>query len=313
MYRNLLVPLDGSAFAEHALPLALALARRSAASLSVASVAPSLTTVYAEGVTAGAAELESHLLDARRAYLDRVVQRLFPVLPEAVSSTLLTGEVADSLCSFVTSSGVDLVVMATHGRGPMGRFWLGSVADEMLRRLTVPLLLVRPRDEPSDLQREPEISRILVPLDGSPLAEGVLEPAFAIGGLYPAEFTLLRVVSPVVGLVQAAGHPSSIGDATLLEQVTELHEQEQREAEAYLEKTASGLRERGLRLRTRVVVDEPPAAAILKEAQAMGANLIALATHGRRGLARLFLGSVSDKVVRAATVPVLVQRPQRKR
>ena len=82
-----------------------------------------------------------------------------------------------------------------------------------------------------------------------------------------------------------------------------------REAEVYLDRIAGRLRERGLRIRTRVAVDDHPAAAILHEAQALQADLIALETHGRRGLSRLILGSVTDKVVRGAHAPVLVHRP----
>ena len=75
--------------------------------------------------------------------------------------------------------------MATHGRGALGRFWLGSVADEMLRHVNVPLLLVRPDEEAVDLAHEPALGRVVVALDGTPLAEQILEPAVALAALMP--------------------------------------------------------------------------------------------------------------------------------
>src|SRR5438067_676921 len=94
--------------------------------------------------------------------------------------------------------GADLVVMTTHGRGPLGRLWLGSVADALVRDLAMPLLLVRPQETAPDFKREPLLKHLLLPLDGSPLAEQMLEPAVALGTLMEADYTLLRVIKPVV-------------------------------------------------------------------------------------------------------------------
>ena len=84
----------------------------------------------------------------------------------------------------------------------------------------------------------------------------------------------------------------------------------QTEAREYLEQVAEGLRGKSLRVQTHVVIDRPAAAAVLEEVQTHAMNLIALATHGRGGLSRLFLGSVADKVIRGTSVAVLVCRPQ---
>src|SRR5207247_1387570 len=94
--------------------------------------------------------------------------------------------------------GIDLAVMATHGRGALGRFWLGSVADEMLRHVNVPLLLVRPAEGAADLSHEPPLGRAIVALDGTPLAEQVLEPATSLAALMPdACVTLMQAIHPV--------------------------------------------------------------------------------------------------------------------
>jgi nucleotide-binding universal stress UspA family protein len=134
----------------------------------------------------------------------------------------------------------------------------------------------------------------------------MLEPAVALGRLSDAEYTLLRVIQPVLpvqyhleggSLAQMAG--------AVVEQIDALEAQVRKAAADYLDGVAGRLRRQGLRVGTKVVAESQPAAAILQEA----ADLIALETHGRHGLARLLLGSVADKVIRGAAVPVLVHRP----
>src|SRR5262249_42499567 len=134
MYRSILVPLDGSTFGEHALPAALSIARRAGASVKVVHAhAP----VFANGLMS-TYTLDTQERDYARSYLGEVILRLRKATKVPVSSALLEGPVADTLAAHVTAAGADLVVMTTHGRGPLSRFWLGSVADELLRRLTVP-------------------------------------------------------------------------------------------------------------------------------------------------------------------------------
>jgi nucleotide-binding universal stress UspA family protein len=198
---------------------------------------------------------------------------------------------------------VDLVVMTTHGRGPFSRFWLGSVADEFLRRAPVPVLLVRPQETKPDLGREPALRHVLVPLDGSPLAEQILGPAVSLGSLTRADYTLLRVVPPpMFGVYDAGGFAISPVEEPSLEE-------QRSHAEAYLDKVAERLRAKSLPVRTQVIVGRQPSEAILEEAQTQAIDLIALATHGLQGLQRLLLGSVADKVIRGASIPVLVYRP----
>jgi nucleotide-binding universal stress UspA family protein len=310
MYRTILVPLDGSPFGEQALPLALALTRRAAAKLEVVHVHPVVAPPYGEG----GRDFHDPLDDARRrqeeAYLKGVVKRLTAVAPVQATAALRDGSVAQLLHEEAVARGADLVVMTTHGRGPLARAWLGSVADVLLRQLPMPLLLLRPGDAELKLTREPLLKHILIPLDGSPLAEQILEPAVALGSLVGADCTLVRVIKPmtVAGVELPAPSPSLFGQ-TLLEQLKLLHEQELTDAREYLDYIAERLRARSLRVQTRVAVHEKPAVAILDEIRTHPVDLVALATHGHGGLTRLFLGSVADKVVRAGNVPVLIHRP----
>jgi nucleotide-binding universal stress UspA family protein len=301
MYRSILVPLDGSRLAEHALPLALHLARASGANLQLALVHVPIVFIEDEAPLGNSLDRENRAKEA--AYLQRVAGRLAQVAPLPVKTAVLDGPVVDALLEHAAFTGADLAVMTTHGRGPFSRFWLGSVTDELVRRLPVPAVVLRPHaDRPADLAAAPALKHILVALDGSPLAEEMLEPAVALGTPGGAEYTLLRVVkpAPILGY-DLAGYAVAATDVAVTEKL-------EAEARDYLDDRAGRLRARGLLVKTVVVVHEQPAVALLEQAAALGADVLALETHGRHGLARLLLGSTADKVLRAATVPVLVHR-----
>jgi nucleotide-binding universal stress UspA family protein len=310
MYRSVLVPLDGSGFGEQALPLALTIACRAGATLELVHVHSPLPAVYADSPVVFDDSLDLHLKRHQQDYLDGIVKRLASVSSVPVRSVLLEGEIGATLRATAESTGVDLVVMTTHGRGPLGRFWLGSVADILVRELSMPLLFVRPGEAAADFAKEVVLQHVLLPLDGTVLAEQMLEPAVALGSLMDADYTLLRVIKPIL-LVDY----SPVGVAVAPEvyslslSVEKVQQQLHQEATDYLERVAERLRARSLRVQTRVAVEQQPAVAILHQAVAPAIDVVALETHGRRGLARLLLGSVADKVLRGASVPVLVHRP----
>jgi nucleotide-binding universal stress UspA family protein len=311
MYRKVLVPLDGSSFAEHALPLAVALARRSRAGIHLVTVTTPITAAYLEGVFVGSADLEAEAAAQRQGYLEAIMARLRERIDVPLTGEVMHGEVSSTLCDLAGTGEYDLVVMATHGRSPFGRFWLGSVADEMMRHATLPLLLVRPGEAPPNLEEEPDLSRIVVPLDGTKLAEQILEPAVALAGLVPgAEVVLVRAVRPVLPIdVAPEGMETGTEAEHLLHEMETMQKEVEGEAGTYLAEIARRLEARGLRVRTHVVIEDHPDEAILHEAEDEHAGLIALETHGRGGLSRLLHGSIADKVVRSAHVPILVHRP----
>jgi nucleotide-binding universal stress UspA family protein len=304
MLRSILVPLDNSPFAEQALPLAASIARRADAVLQVAHVHETPPDDYVFLTDGGM--LGARVKEYDAAYLDGVVKRLTNAGVKA-EPVLLEGPPASALTVYAAAAGVGLAVLATHGRGALGRFWFGSIADDLTRHLPMPVLLVRPSDGAADLAPAPAFKRILAALDGSALAEQILEPALALGALTDAEYVLFRAVKPVVHPLY---YPEVATLGVLVDEVAAVQGRATDAARAYLNDVADRLRARGLRVQTHVAVEEDPGAAILREARARSADLIALATHGRGGLARLFRGSVADKVVRAGSTPVLVYRPK---
>lgn len=306
MYHTIMVPLDRSSFGEYALPLALGIARRAGARVDLVHVCtPPVPSVFA-GTLATPLPIEpapEQIHEQARAYLDQLAACLSARWEIAITTTVLDGLAAAELYEHALASGADLVVMTTHGHGALARAWMGSVADKLVRRLPMPVLLARPHEEALDLLEgvhERAFAHIVIPLDGSALSEEILEPALALGELMDAEYTLLQAIEmPVLGYAPAA-QVAGIDDQVL--------EQWREEAQGYLERVAGRLRAYGLVAHTSVVYGSP-AVAIIDYARKHAANLIALATHGRGGVARMLLGSVADKVVRDAGMPVLLQRP----
>jgi nucleotide-binding universal stress UspA family protein len=292
---TVMVPLDGSAFAEAALPLGALIARRSGASLRLALVHGTFAAGSDEAAAAQVA-----LQDHERDYLRATASRVDPggaLVPEV---DLLAGTPGPALAAAVGALRVDLVVMATHGRGALSRAWLGSVADYLVRHLHVPMLLVRPGESPQ-VYAGTRLERVLVPLDTSSTSEEALGPALAV--MDPgATLTLVHVVEPVLGTAEPSLPFPMPMDPKLLGELRSL-------AQARLDRVAEGLRARGVTVVTRVLTGVGPAAVLLDEAGSAPYDLIAMTTHGQGGLRRLLLGSVADKVVRAAPCPVLVVRP----
>jgi nucleotide-binding universal stress UspA family protein len=302
MFRRILFPVDGSTFAEHALPYVADIARRESASVYVSLVHTTHTATALEP------DMADRLRDWDRSqrerdaeYLKELGSRLQRETGGEVEPRLLDGEVVPMLEREVRALDIDLVVMTSHGRGGMERAWLGSVADALVRHLDVPVLLVRPSDdEPLGRDEAGGYGHVVIALDGSERADRAIEPALALAGS-GVRITLLRVVSP----------PPSVGSPYLPHAIQYSHdevEKRTREAQVYLTERAASLRQDhpALDVEVAVVTDMHTARAILAFAEDGGAGLIAITTHGRSPASRLLMGSVTDKVVRAATVPVLV-------
>ncbi len=299
-YRSLLVPLDGSAFGEHALPLALGIARRAGASVRLVYVHSPLESAWGPDRLYPDSGLDVWLKQRKQAYLDGLMRRLAKVTSVPVQPLLIEGrEVAPTLCE-VAGAATDLVVMSTHRRGLLGRLWHGGVADALVRRLTAPLLLVRGYDAPVDLTGDPAPRHVLIPLDGSEAAEQVLGPVLDLGTLTGAGHTLLRIIRHEADYSVAYGRAGTGRPAG---------ERAQAEAWGYLRRLAGRLGGEAGRVKPRLfVAGQPVAASVLWYAEKHDADLIALATRGRGALSRLFRRSVADQVARHATTPVLVVR-----
>lgn len=307
MFRSILVPLDGSPSAEFAVPVAQGIARRTNGGVHLVHVHVPLSVAGAmrTATVPFYSEWEVEAKGQEEDYLTAFRQRLTGLPDVSLDHRVEEGSVVETLVRCAAETHADLIVMTTHGRGPLARAWLGSVADGVARRSSIPVLLLRPTADPEPMG-EHLFRNTLITLDGSPLAEQILPHATALGALAGGRFTLARVVSPMVVTGYA---PTPEGMLTESAHGPEL-ETLIADAEEYLARAAAPLRERGLSVETQVVVELQPAVGILDFARENAADLIAMATHGRTGFSRLVLGSVADKVLRGTTAPVLLFRPQ---
>jgi len=306
-FRSILVPLDSSATAEQALPLAIAVAQRTRAKIRLALVHQTLIAPVHLGTERLYTSIELSVRKSEREYLRGWADRIRETSGRPVAAVTLTGAIAPALEEYVRENSIDLVVMTTHGRGPLRRAWLGSIADHMVRSLEIPVLLVRSaaaQTQPAETPRA-QLGNILLPLDGSPLAEAVLEPALALARAWEVEIELVQVIEPLVFPTGSQMLPAVGYD----EKLTEIRRDG---AKDYLNDIVERIRAEGVKASTAAVLGVGVADTLIQLAQPERYGLIAIATHGRGGLRRMALGSVADKLVRGAEIPVLVCRPSGK-
>lgn len=274
---RILVPLDGSPEARAALPYAGALATPGT-EIVLLTVVPSATDA-----------------DAARADLEGVAQQL-RVAGSLVRTEVEVGDPARRIVAMAADLGVAMIVMASHGRGALGRLIYGSVADRVVREATIPTMVVRARQvEPGPVG----ITRLVVPLDGSSLAEAALPVATAISRRLGTPLLLVRVVDPVDLMPPAVG----IGEAIPFEIYDQAEQEKEQDARSYLDAMAKKLHDRGLRVTTSVLTG-PPASSI-EEATHLG-DVLVLASHERSGVMRWLLGSVAEKLTREDESPVIL-------
>ncbi|HKU61576.1 MAG TPA: universal stress protein [Gemmatimonadales bacterium] len=304
-FRSIVVPLDGSRYAEQALPAASAVARAARARIRLVLVhrlPPPPEDPYTAKLYVS---VELAVRKSEREYLRKIARRLKASGLQA-AALLLQGPAGPTLVEWIRGSDADLVVMTTHGRGALGRAAYGSVADQLVRSLEVPILLLRPEDTDRAVDDAPWMAReIVVGLDGSRTAEAALEPATALARILQVPMSLVQVIPP---LAVATGPPLSFPTG-YDERITEVR---RHEALDYVEDVAGALREQGVTATAAVVLGDSPAGTLRDLGRPERGALLAVGTRGRGGVKRLMLGSVADKLVRGARVPVLVVPPRRR-
>jgi nucleotide-binding universal stress UspA family protein len=283
VFNRVLVPLDGSSFGEAALRPAVAMVRRSGGELR-------LVSVQETGWTSPRRDVQADMRRWRAEYLTRVGRTFLDVPSSAV---VREGTAEREILEEAESWGADVVVMSTHGRGAVSRFWLGSVADHCLRNARLPLMLVRAW--PSALGLSEAVfapRRIVVPLDGTELAERALEYGTELAQRFGAALELVRVVPELDDTPSLSTTQATTGST----------EHDLIHASEYVHGVECGLRRVGLAATSKVVTGGHPAQAIIDQA---AGDLVVMATHSRSLTERAEVGSVTDKVVRAARGPVL--------
>ena len=296
MYTKILVPLDGSKTAEAVLPLARSWSSK--LKLPVELIAVVGTAELARSLSAIERFYMNNLVDeeTRRCgeYLDRAAKNFFP---DGCKSRLEKGSSPDIIIDAAAADKGTLIMMATHGRSGVSRWLLGSVAEKVLRATSNPLLLIRSSDK-ARADEQASLSSVVVPLDGSDLAEEVLPSVVDLAKKLDLEVILFRAYT-VPYAIYGAGGSYTVDQDQLLAAIDI-------DVSRYLEEKADVLRKAGLEKVFCASKEGLSADEIIKFARRTPDNLIAMCTHGRSGVHRWVLGSVTETVVRHSGDPVLV-------
>lgn len=304
MLRTILVPLDGSQLAERALPIALDIARRAGGKVRLLRTHVPLAIVgaTAEGVfTQDMLEAD----DALRARAQRYVEEKAHILAKdwgvEVSATVVDGTPGACIVEAADDANAGLIVMTTHGAGGFAPGWLGSVCDAVIRHSHRPVLALPENDAHAGEPFVPK--RVAIALDGSARADGIIPMARDLALLFGATVDVVRMVAPFipndVGSIISSERPDPYGiDAEAVA------------AKEAIDLVVKGLADAGLKAHATVRVEISPVKAILAHVDETDPDVLALATQGR-GLTRLVVGSVADKLIRGAKRPVLVIRPMK--
>jgi len=303
MFSKILLPLDRSSLAEQAIGPAASIARGSHAVIDV-------VLVHEPFPFAGYTDIPWDGQDekAENKYVDAIAAELKSGANVSSTFAVMRGPPPERICQRVRDTGANLIVMTSHGRTGFSRAWLGSVADAVMRNSAVPVLMLRPeRGLTRRGMTEKSIKRILVPLDSSPLANVVIPAAIALAHATHATISIVRVVpivpiiTPIDATMPITNFPL-IPDAVATQQLVD-------ETVKQVEEVARRLQEDGgVSVDAHVVVSEHVANAIVDFAATHNVDVIAMSTHGR-GASRWVMGSVADKVLRASSLPILLQRP----
>lgn len=270
MYARILVPLDGSELAEISLPYAEELAVRLGSEITLLSVSESHESESYN-------ELLTYALKMAEFTKNEVERNLAKLAGKAikVDSKILVGHPAEEIVDYVDKADIDLIVMATHGRSGIGRWALGSVADKVVRATKRPVALIRAKGARPDVREKGILNKALVPLDGSKESEAVIPYIEELASKLKTEVVLLQVVVASV--------------------------------ESYLEKVDSQLRGKGITVKSEVrfgsVAEE-----IIKLADEIHADVVAMSTHGQSGVSRWVFGSVANRVLHEGNTPLLLVR-----
>ena len=296
MATKILIPLDGSKTAEHSLAYLVALRHLPEPQILLLGVIDEAEDFRSLPPT----EAEERAANVLATYLREVANDIEQHVGIAVETMVGRGTPAGSILEEAGRFAPDLLVISTHGRSGISRWRFGSVADKVIRGVECSTLVVGPKAAEREIWLEAEMSpafrSILVPLDGSLLAEEALSVAQLFADQFSSELHLVRVVPmPLMG-------SGMVGDTVYKPETLDNFA---REARDYVDRQAKRLKP-GTPVRTDVLTG--PAAARLEEYVIQNqVGLVVMTSHGRSGIVRTALGSVTDRLL-GAGAPVLVVR-----
>ncbi len=298
MYKRILVPLDGSELAERVIPYAVSIANALSSQVSLLRIVDSVPEQWADPTHGRYLDqLTSSFRNQAMDYLEGIAA---PLRREGITVTCSAheGNPSELIINESSREAETLIALSTHGRSGINRWVMGSVTDKVLHGVSAPLLILRSQEgnPPASL----EANNIILPLDGSALSEQVLPHVVSLAKALGASVTLLRTTDISYYTPMGEDYPASMYDDLIQEATVE--------AEEYLKHMSQQLSNEGVGESQSYVRQGEAAGTILDMADDSPSTLIAMCTHGRSGVGRWVLGSVTDRVVRHSNRPVLVVR-----
>ena len=305
MYDRILVPLDGSSIAEQVLPTVTRISEGLGTPIELfrvfSPIPPEMSDaeqlLYTDRLSTG-------FRDEAIGYLEKV-RGAMGSLMDRINCNAKEGDAASQIVDTGDASPNTLIAMSTHGRSGLARWVMGSVTDKVLHGSGSALLIVRAVPE-EEYKKEVTLKTVIVPVDGSPLAEQILPHATALAMALELNVVLLRCLPTSEGFAAFTGMEGF--SAQQADVYNSIAEQAGADAMTYLNQLADQLRGQGVaNVETRLERGSP-GLVIVDVAQETQNNLVAMTTHGRSGVARWTMGSVADRVVRHSGDPVLLVR-----
>lgn len=296
---RVVVSLDGTPLSEAILPVVRGLAERVAMRVTLVSVIDTpLDHGWADEPRVRDLDATSSAVAARERYLYSRAEQLGDI---PVDVAVRLGRPADQILDVADDQEAALIAIATRAHSGIRRFFVGSVASRVLQGSTCPVLIVRYRGE--EMMAEPiRINKVLVPLDGSEFGEAALTAVRALFGESGVSLHLVQVIGPLrfVDFHDLNGYSP--------EDLAQFADRIAKNARTYLQRVANELEHEVPKVTWEVDEGSDVEAGIERAARASGADLIAMATHGRTGLGRFFLGSIAERVLQEADYPILMVR-----
>jgi nucleotide-binding universal stress UspA family protein len=300
MYSKILIPLDGSQTAEKVLPYARYLAGKFKIPVELLAVVD--IAEMATHISADSARFLDTMIENGMRSSESYLQGIAATFPGAkVDCTVEKGRAEETIIEKGETDKAVLIAMATHGRSGLNRFLLGSVAEKVLRGAANPLLLVRATEQ-AKVDGTAGFKTVIVPLDGSELAESVLPTVTHAAKALDLEVLLFRAYR--------TAYIADAGDDGYGANYDDLIAGVRDEANGYLAKKVAELKKLGLEKVSSMSAEGFAGDEIIGLGRKTPEGLIAMCSHGRSGLKRWVLGSVTETVVRHTVDPMLVLRAQ---
>ncbi|MDA1128526.1 MAG: universal stress protein [Chloroflexi bacterium] len=306
MFTRILVPLDGSELAEQSLPYVRLLASASKIPIDLISVFDPIPPGLADpDYVLYDPQISANFRDEAVAYLDKIKSKLSDT-GTPVSSAVYEGNPADHIISEAEKTPDTLIAMATHGRSGIGRWMMGSITDNVLHGTANPLLIIHSREGDAEGDAEVSLKNVIVPLDGSTMAEQILPHMVPVAQSLRLNVILTRVTPSIESYYRFMDPSMAAGINP--DRFEEFAGQADADATNYLDQMKERLSKDGISQVESRLLRGGAADAILNLVDGTPDSLIALTTHGRSGVGRWVMGSVADRLVRHAGMPVLVVR-----